>query len=1333
MSIKTPALKASPSASCRHLARLCLVLAGALFGAQTMPAHAQCTQSAQNGCVELSASPAQDTIAVPPNIVLMLDDSGSMTWDIMPDYAYVAGTQAAPWGVNTSLVNSDDNGVYYNPNSDYTPPPKADGLTRYPDADFANAWVNGFDTSDPKVNLATYRGYHEIRTATSYGGVRYSNSLPTNTGSWVNRPGCPSGWAWSGGRHPEYCYYNDQNKPSSSLKYSFWDMGNTYPYAIPCNDVVTDAYDPSTKECHAGISFFYYTTKVGNTYTPHYVGAAGTCSQVTLPSGATCKDDAASRQHVANWFSYYHNRILMAKSGVMTAFANLSANYRFGFGALNNRNSGNLPTPVFSRTNGSISNVSRFGNGTSGTIKAQFWNWLATLGPSGGTPLRAALQSAGAYFQTAQPWQTMDGDPNYVPGGSNTDELSCRSSYTILTTDGFWNGNNASGVSGAASSAGTVHTGPSGNSGSYSAVPPFSGGGIASGTSLADVAAYYWKTDLRAVDNLVPASKRDPAFWQHMTTFGLGIGWDPVNITPTGTTIDQVFAWADQGGGSGAAAAITGFSWPTPTDDSINNIADLAHASVVGHGDFFSAKNPTELAAGFARAIAQIAERNVAPQPRSANASVAVTGALSFDTGYNTGNWSGSLEAVEMKPDGSRGGVIWDLTDKLNSLAASGRKIFTGTYSSLDCTAPLSPKNGVWAGGKVFNASVYSSLDCWQQLGMNRPALLGGNDTPANRIDYLRGDATYEARNSGGVYRDRTTKLGAIIRSQPVYVSYPSEGYYDNWPVGSPEESAANGGNGYSKFVVDKANREGTVYIGANDGMLHAFSAPAPTCDYSDPANPTCSFSAGGGNERFAYVPRGTYANLGNLTDANFVYRPTVDATPRVRDVFINSQWTTLLTGGLGIGGRGVFALDVTDPASFSASKVLWEFDSDMKVSTGCVSNSGSCLSSDLGYTTSTPYIGRLKNGKWVVLVSSGYFPDCTQPDVPTNEPEFGSKPLCEAIANQAPKDGSGKPYSALFVLDAETGAMIAELKTPTNLSGVSSHGLGPVVLGDYESDQIDDVAFAGDLMGNLWRFDLTDASPSNWKVTLAYQGITGVGGKQGVQPITSQPRLFPDPWSSRFMVVFGTGKYLGAGDNSTTIPVQAAYGIREMIDANGIPQTVTFNQLKKQTLTETSGSGALANAKVRKLTNDVLGASDKGWHINFDIAAAKGERVVVTPGAIFPTNGAVFTTMIPTKDNYCDPSTKGAVMLVNSGNGGAGGGVSSLGGGAIVGARVTSVATSGSTPLVSKLGGGGIIMPMNIDLGGAGADGSTPPSIPIELNAPVWRRRSWVELGHDQ
>ena len=1333
MSINPAALRTAHKTSRNWLAAACVVFTGALFALLAPAAAAQtCTQSAQNGCVELSASPAQDTVAVPPNIVLLLDDSGSMTWDIMPDYAYLAD-QSVDWG----LVNSEVNGVYYNPNSDYTPPPKAGG-SRYPDAAFDNAWINGFNTSSSKVNLSTYRGYHEIRTATSYGGVRYTMALHNRTATWgstINN--CPSGFSWSGS-YAGYCYYNNQNKPPSNVPFSFYDMGRSYAYATPCADRINDAYDPVAKKCAAGKSFFYYTTKdTGGNYVQNFVGAANSCSAVIVPAGATCRDGATDRQHVANWFSYYHNRTLMAKSGVMTAFANLSANYRLGFGSLNDANKSELPSSRYTSASTTISHVSRYGNGASGTIKAQFWNWLASLTPDGGTPLRPALHSAGKYYSTAQPWQTMDGDPNYVPGGDNTDELSCRSSYTILTTDGFWNGGSVSSVAGQTDSNGSVHSGPSGNTGNYVAVPPFTGGRVSKDTSLADVAAYYWKSDLRSVANLVPTTKRDPAFWQHMTTFGLGIGWSPENITPAGTTVDDIFAWADQGGGSGAAAAVSGFAWPTPSADSINNIADLAHASVVGHGDFFSAKNPSELAAGFARAIAQIAARNVAPQPKSANASVAVTGAMSFDTGYNTGNWSGTLEAVEMKPDGTRGAVKWDITDKLDSVLWSARKVYTATYTGVDCANPLAPTGGSFSAGQTLNPSAYSALDCWQRAGLNSPVLAGGVDTVDNRINFLLGDNSYEMNKPNGVYRQRAHKLGAIIRSQPVYVSYPSGGYYDNWPSGSPEEAAASGGNGYSTFQVDYAAREGTVYIGANDGMLHAFSAPAPVCDYSDPANPSCTYASNGGDERWAFVPRAVYANLGNLTNKDFAFRPTVDGTPRTRDVFINNQWASLLVGGVGLGGRGVYALDVTDPSAFNASKVLWEFDSDMAIATGCFATHGSCRATDLGYSTASPYIGRLHNDKWVVLVPTGYFPDCSQPDVPTNEPEYGTKPLCEAIAAQAPMDAGGKPYSALFVLDAQTGSILAELKTPTNIAGVSSHGLGPAVLGDYESDQLDDVAFAGDLMGNLWRFDLSDASPSNWTVSLAYKGMAGTGGKQGVQPITVQPRLFPDPWSSRFMVVFGTGKYLGAGDNSAVIPVQSAYGIRETIDAaTGTPITVLRASLKKQVLTEVSGSGALAGAKLRKLTDAPLGANDKGWYFDFAIAQAAGERVVVTPGAIFPTNGAVFTTMIPTKDNYCDPSTKGAVMLANAGNGGAGSGVSALGGGLFVGARVTNVATSGSTALVSKLGGGGIYLPMLIDTdvggGGGGGGGASPPP-PLVLDAPVWRRRSWAELDIGQ
>src|SRR6185437_1747298 len=377
--------------------------------------------------------------------------------------------------------------------------------------------------------------------------------------------------------------------------------------------------------------------------------------------------------------------------------------------------------------------------------------------------------------------------------------------------------------------------------------------------------------------------------------------------------------------------------------------------------------------------------------------------------------------------------------------------------------------------GLQFTAANAASLDSVQTAGLESPTLTGGNDTLAHRINFLLGDPTYE----GTVYRSRTSLLGAIIRSQPVYVSYAASGYYDSWPSGSPE--VATGAQSYDTFVNNESTRAGTAYVGANDGMLHAFAAPA-SCTYGN-----------GGTELWAFIPRAVYANLGNLTATSFSYRPTVDETPVTRDVFFSeadasgtthSEWHTILTGGVGLGGRGVYALDITDPTSFSASNVLWEFDSDMTIPStdNCQSIMGSsadsigCRATDLGYTVSQPNIGRLHNGEWAVLVPNGYFPDCGTPDTPTNDATN-----CKAIAAQAPKDASGNPYSALFVLDAQTGSVIAELKTPTNVTGVSSFGLAMPVMGDYDNDQVDDVAFAGDVQGNLWRFDMQDDSPAKW------------------------------------------------------------------------------------------------------------------------------------------------------------------------------------------------------------------------------------------------------------
>jgi type IV pilus assembly protein PilY1 len=487
-----------------------------------------------------------------------------------------------------------------------------------------------------------------------------------------------------------------------------------------------------------------------------------------------------------------------------------------------------------------------------------------------------------------------------------------------------------------------------------------------------------------------------------------------------------------------------------------------------------------------------------------------------------------------------------------------------------------------------------------------------------------------------------------------------------------------------------------------------------------------------------------------------------MDATPVTRDVFFSSDndWHTILAGGVGLGGRGVYALDITGPSGAAAAtpttaptKVLWELDSDMTIANTCksivgTSQSGTCQASDLGYTVSQPNIGRLHTGQWAVLVPNGYFPDCSKPDYPTAD--FAS---CSAIAAQAPGNSAAKPtpYSALFVMDAETGTVLAELKTPTGLTvngvTITSFGLATPVMGDYDNDQVDDVAFAGDLQGNLWRFDLKAASPTGWSVTLVYAGLADASGNQGLQPITTMPRLFPDPATNRFMVVFGTGKYLGAGDNSSNA-VQSMMGVRDVSDT---ASPYSQMDLTPQYLHETTAPATLpdgspnpnADATLRCVTG---GASDTcalgsatsttpipavgqpkggGWFINLYTTTSSGvqnnsgERVVVSPGAIFASNTVVFETLLAGAQGSdpCNPATLGAVMALNAVTG-APAGVSSLGGWPIIGGRISNARTSGSLPLVSALGGGQAYLP--------GTTLAPSGTKPLSIDAPIWRRRSW-------
>ncbi len=658
-------------------------------------------------------------------------------------------------------------------------------------------------------------------------------------------------------------------------------------------------------------------------------------------------------------------------------------------------------------------------------------------------------------------------------------------------------------------------------------------------SSLANIAFNYWAHDLRKdLDNNVPAyvpdtstgvtdsqpydpdatppadnplnnkeiyfnPRNDPATWQHVVQF----------MVTLGIAGDRNFP------DDGPALRDGSLAWPRPKNNSAPAVDDTWHAALNSRGSYFSANNPGELVTHLTEIINSISTRGAASTLGSLSSSVISTGAKSYGAGYDSSDWSGTVVQKDIKADGTLDPNAVPNWDAACLLTGGACKSTGGSVTGRDPDdrVILTSTDGSTNSGVAFE---------WSSIGSsNQDALNAGDGNGKLRLKYLRGDRTQESDTP--LMRHRGSVLGAVINSQVQYVSYPASGYRDDFPSGSPEATAAASDNTYEQFAYDHRDRQATLYVGANDGMLHAFNADT-------------------GKETFAYVPRSIYWEklptdssdpttgtpfLARLTKPDFVFTPTVDSTPVTRDVFFSGdkKWHTILVGSLGLGGRGVYALDVTDPTAVDETSavakktVLWEFNSH-------TASNANGNPADLGFVYGTPNIGRLANGKWVVLIPGGYFPDCDK---------LGTLVPCTRNIPAA-----SNTFSSLFVVDAETGTLLKELKTSSAMTGASvkSYGLGAPVLGDYQSDQIDDVAFAGDLMGNMWRFDLSSTSASDWKIDLVYKA-----DPDDEQPITVMPRLFPDANTGRFMVVFGTGKYLGLSDrNLNSEPTQALYGVRE-------------------------------------------------------------------------------------------------------------------------------------------------------------------------------------------
>ncbi len=1301
--------------SCANIQRcMQVVLLTGLLVALPMQVFA----ASQPGDVDLNSVPPDLTTSVDPNIVVTFDDSGSMANDYMGDFrpwttngswtgykAYCAGVIG---GGGAAWANLAMNGVYYNPNVLYLPPVNADG-TFFPQAQAA-------------LTAVVKDGVTAWRPRSASGSTSTQNFTLTGSSRWK----CPGD---SSGSSP---------LPSGGPYY--------YKYTGPS----------------LGTGSAPDTTALYNN--SNWTAVAVTNAPVTIDGVTT-----TGYQNWANWYSYYRTRNMMTRTALSRVFSNFGSNLRVAWQNINVSNF-LLPSATL------ITNIADTGSCTASSIDPQavqtgsattvpscyrtaLFNWIFQVPASGNTPDRLATIRAGEFFKRGNTSNL--NDPYWEPGTTvgNGMELSCRQNFHMLVTDGYWNEGNPTAPPGFFGVQNPPVTLPDGTAFSrtdaksrvFWDVPASPAGSCSSdgstdcAPSLADIAFYYWATDLRSgsggLTNNVPPyvpdkntgitaaasavgsnplsnleiyynPANDPATWQHVVQFmvTLGIAGKLQYSDDVDCIIDPTNDLCKLRKGTVNSTGSVG--WPQPKRNVAEAIDDTWHAAINSRGSYFSASDPGSLVSHLTDVITSILNRSSSSTALSPTMSVITAATSGFVAGYNSGDWSGTLYREPLDSTGTAAGPAqapWE----------AGCKLTGGTFTAGICSPPSTPPNqsptrkiiSVADNGTTSIAFKWANLSSAQQAALNTSPTGTTDGYGSYRVEYMRGDRTQESTTPQ--LRRRQSLLGAIVNSRPLYVSAPTGGFTDAFPIGSPEYQAAASATPvtYAQFVYNLRARPATVYVGADDGMLHAFNAVD-------------------GSERWAYLPGMMMKNvssattplpLGNINkitrltnSSNSALVPGTDDAPIVQDVFYGGQWHSVLLGSMRLGGRGVFALDVTSPDTVTESNrnVLWEIDNK----TAGFSN--------LGYTYASTNIARIacnqspcsgtggtKGGTWVALVSSGYFPldNQTPPDPASSD----------AAANQ----------TSLFVIDIQTGKLIREIKTNTaaQFSQVTaSFGLSTPDLYDLNGDQVDDIAMAGDLAGNLWRFDFSDPNPSNWKVDLMFKTYSAAADV-GRYPISVQPVGMWDSVANSPIFVFGTGKYLGPCDRTASAPgtgcgydansvTQSFFGIRDYgTGSSNYP--IKVSDLQSYTPTQ-SVTG------VRTATVNSVPLAKRGWQMTLNPqGTAPGERVVVAVTPDFTNNRAIMTTLIPTSvSDPCSPGRSGAVMVVDAGTGGV--------------ATSQAAVVTGVPNSIGKVFTATYSIPLTGGLSGVASQGGLSISLPglpgINISKVPPNRGAWRELLND-
>lgn len=1163
-----------------------------------------------NAGITIPDEPMTTGTRIPANILFILDNSGSMAYDRMPD------SVPSVSGLNIAMQAYTRNTIYYNPFKTYRPWVNPDGSEMtggmsYTSVYSHDALVPPFDSSTKNLSDSTQTFYvpKDPSDASTFGAVAnyWRYQIRTNgtveRSEWAGTATTVSGYpltGLSGGNGQTMVTgYPTFTVPANTanVTISVTGAGNAELYYRYGANPTTSNYENrntgsgATKTrsinnpaegtvIHVGllgrVSAGFSGVTLTITYYTNDDGCTGTrwtnCTAVT-PTG---RSEAAELTNFATWYSYHRTRYKIAKAGAGRAFSQIGTSYRVGYRNIwNNMSESNTtipgggvwptggkwnthpikkakPIPV-TRNEGLFDDP----NGTTGADNNRTAWFQRLYSENGGssTPLRSALWNAGNYYATDHtatgPWGP----------GAPEEQFTCRLSYTILTTDGYRNDSD---------DASYDYTGVSQKVGEQDGTYALPYKGDNQADTLADIAMYFWKTDLRPdMTNNVPGSLDDPATHQHMATFTVSLG-AAGSLNPE-TDLPAITAGT--------------LSWPISVNNQASSVDDLWHAAVNGRGKYVLATDPDKFTKALQDALTEIEKRS-SSYSNVASSSVSLdTATMVFNASYEQGTWAGGLVARSAQ---NLSNVVWTA-----SIGAWGsRKVFTSEAGVGENFPTSTQQTALARTGGTFNYPV----------------------TGARNADYIKGDASLEGDDAPAL-RKRTSLLGDIINSSPAYVKDTD-----------------------------------TLYVGANDGMLHAFNG----------AN---------GEELFSYIPGIiNWGLLSTLSRGDYAHKYFIDGPIAVSERSLSAANKNILVGSLGRGGKGLFALDVTNPAAATKTIFKWE--------------RADTAGNNMGLVLGKPLLVKVRSGSGTPAVVLGNGPN------------------------------SQNDRAVLIVMDLDTGSVIREIDTGVG-SALAPNGLFAPT-GVYGADgRTIAYVYAGDLQGNLWKFDLSSSTPASWSATKLFTA-TDSGGK--AQPITSGVAVAINPITSKRWVFFGTGRYLIADDaNGSNTDVQSMYGFME--DGG---TTLSRDDLTQRTIITT---GTNNGYDVRGFeAKAALPSTSKGWYVDLP---GTGERIVQNAQVV--STYLLTASMMPSGD-ACSANGSGFINAIDAFTGtSASGSYFNLDGDtntseSINGVPVGSVNAGGGMPTLPNLLRGLLVV--------GGSAGSEVKH--LNTRNPTWDRVSWREVRSD-